>query len=55
MCYLVQIRPIIGCTTTITGPFETEEEAWKWVDENNCPFADYDVLELDDEKQGEGQ
>ena len=36
----------MGITLT-EGPFETEEEAWNWVDENNCPLVDYEVVPVE--------
>ncbi len=48
MCF-VKITPIIPTETYWKGPFQSEEEAWNWVENNNCPYVDYDVVERDQE------
>lgn len=42
--YRVRIRPIATDVEIIKGSFETEEEAWNWVEINNCPLVDYEVF-----------
>lgn len=49
--YRVKITPIIPIYEVYTGCFETEKEAWQWVDEHNDPFVDYEVEEIKDEQQ----
>ncbi len=44
MLYKVRITPIIPTFEIWEGPFFTEDEAWEWVKENNCPYVDYDVV-----------
>ena len=29
------------------GLFETEEDAWNWVNENNCPLVDYEIVAVE--------
>ena len=62
MLYKVKITPIIPSIEIWKGPFITMEEAWRWVEENNCPFVDYEVIpvvdidgKLQQETQGEGR
>ena len=42
--YRVRIRPIATDVEIIKGSFETEEEAWNWVENNACPLVDYEVF-----------
>ncbi len=44
MPYKVRITPIIPTFEIWEGPFQTEDEAWEWVEQNNCPYVDYDVV-----------
>lgn len=44
MLYKVRIKPIIPTFETWVGPFRTEDEVWEWVEQNNCPYVDYDVV-----------
>ena len=62
MLYKVKIIPTIPIVEIWKGPFISMEEAWQWVEENNCPFVDYAVAPVDDidgklgqETQGEGR
>ena len=48
MLYKVRITPIIPLVEIWKGPFITMDEAWKWVEENNNPFVDYEVVPVDD-------
>ena len=45
MKYKVRIRPIATDFAIILGSFESEEAAWNWVEANNLPFVDYDVVQ----------
>ena len=45
--YKVIIRPIATDIVITKGMFKTEEDAWNWVEANNCPVVDYDVIEAD--------
>ncbi len=45
--YIVKIVPIIPLYVLYVGGFQTEEEAWAWVDEHNDPFVDYEVIQLE--------
>ncbi len=42
--YRVRIRPIATDIVIIKGAFETEEDAWNWVKNNDCPLVDYEVF-----------
>ena len=42
--YQVEIHLIAMDVVITKGSFETEEEAWAWVEENNLPFADFFVV-----------
>lgn len=42
--YRVKIRPIATDIEIVTGAFETEEDAWHWVENNDCPLVDYEVF-----------
>ena len=62
MLYKVKITPIIPSIEIWKGPFVSMEEAWRWVEEHNNPFLDYEVIPIDDndgklqqETQGEGR
>ena len=62
MLYKVKITPIIPSIEIWKGPFVSMEEAWRWVEEHNNPFVDYEVIPIDDndgklqqETQGEGR
>ena len=44
MTYKVKIVPIIPTVEIWKGPFQTEEEAWEWVDLHNNPYVDYEVV-----------
>ena len=62
MLYKVKITPIIPIVEIWKGPFISMEEAWRWVEEHNNPFVDYEVILIDDndgklqqETQGEGR
>ena len=46
--YKVKITPIIPGTVIWIGPFISMEEAWEWVEMNNNPFVDYEVIYIDD-------
>ena len=48
--YRVKITPIISIYEVYTGCFETEEEAWQWIDEHNNPFVDYEVEKTKDDQ-----
>lgn len=43
--YIVKIYPIATDTVITIGGFETEEDAWKWIEEHNNPLVDYEVIE----------
>ena len=45
--YKVIIRPIATDIVIIKGSFKTEADAWKWIEANNCPLVDYDVIEAE--------
>ncbi len=47
MPYKVRIVPIISTFEIWKGPFQTEAEAWEWIDQHNCPFVDYEVVAID--------
>lgn len=42
--YCVRIRPIATDVEIIKGAFETEEDAWNWVENNDCPLVDYAIF-----------
>ena len=42
--YRVKIRPIAMDIVILKGPFQSEEEAWKWIEQNNNPLVDFDVV-----------
>ena len=44
MKYKVRIRPIATDIAIILGSYDSEEAAWNWVEANNLPFVDYDVV-----------
>lgn len=48
MLYKVKITPIIPIVEIWRGPFLSTEEAWRWVEQNNDPFVDYEVVPIDD-------
>ncbi len=48
MKYKVKIRPISTDVEITKGPFDSEEEAWAWTEQNNNPLVDYDVVTEDD-------
>lgn len=48
MPYKVRITPIIPLVEIWKGPFISMDEAWKWVEENNNPIVDYEVVPVDD-------
>ena len=50
MQHKVRITPIIPTFEIQEGPFQTEDEAWEWVERNNCPYVDYDVIPINLEK-----
>ncbi len=43
--YFVKITPIIPNAVLWKGPFYSESAAWRWVEENNSPYCDFDVIE----------
>ena len=45
--FKVIIRPIATDMVITKGSFKTEAEAWNWIEANNCPLVDYDVIEAD--------
>lgn len=49
MQYRVRIVPIIPTVEIWKGPFQTEDEAWEWVEQNNNPFVDYEVVPTEPE------
>ena len=48
MLYKVRIIPIIPSIEIWKGPFISKEDAWRWVEEHNNPFVDYEVIPVDD-------
>ena len=50
--YKVRIHPIATDVEIIKGLFETKEDAWNWVENNDCPLVDYEVF-LDETPQEE--
>ena len=46
--YKVVIRLIATDIEIRQGSFSTEEEAWQWVEEHNCPVVDYDVIKAEE-------
>ena len=42
--YRLRIRPIATDIEIIKGSFETEEDGWNWVENNDCPLVDYEVF-----------
>ena len=48
MNYKVKITPIIPSVEIWKGPFISMEEAWRWAEEHNNPFVDYEVIPIDD-------
>ena len=46
MLYKVKITPIIPSIEIWKGPFVSMEEAWRWVEEHNNPFVDYEVIPI---------
>ena len=49
MLYKVRIIPIIPLIEIWKGPFQTEDEAWEWVEQDNNPFVDYEVVPIEPE------
>lgn len=45
--YKVIIRPIATDMVITKGSFTTEAEAWSWIEANNSPLVDYDVIEAE--------
>lgn len=43
--FKVLIKPIVGDWEFVKRGFGTEAEAWQWVEDHNCPFVDYEVIE----------
>ncbi len=43
--YFVKITPIISNEFYWKGPFYSEFAAWKWVENHNSAYCDYDVIE----------
>ena len=42
--YKIRIRPIATDIEIIKGTFKTEDDAWNWVENNDCPLVDYEVF-----------